>query len=324
MPQMEESNPVPATQAKNSEMPQLSDYFPGHRPNGLQWPQSQILVAENHRLLFCPIAKNACSSLKRLFVSISDIKHKERILAEDVHRSIDFFRTGIKLLDLDLDRATQLMASAEYFKFAVVRDPFSRLLSAYLEKFVINRLKPGNQHHTGPVVAAAQNTASPDFQRGITFADFVRFVTAQEPEHLDPHWIPQTSYLRGVIYDRIYRMDQLPVLQRDLENRIGGKVALEHMNRSHSDRPRYVSGAARMLPDALPAPKTIDRHSFMESEILYRIADYFASDYRLYYSDSSPDTEVSGAPVTNKQAGTGMSASLLRSMCQRVARRFWR
>src|SRR5438128_1729082 len=162
----------------------LRHAFPENRPNGLGWPLAQILVVERYGLLYRPIAKNACSSLKRMMVTLSDIEGKELMLsAPNIHDSIDQHRTGAKLLDLEHDRAVALLTNPDVFKFAVVRDPFERLVSAYVEKFVINRTTPGNRQHTGPVVGAVQG-GPPDFDRGITFADFVRTVTAQDPATL--------------------------------------------------------------------------------------------------------------------------------------------
>ena len=304
--------------------PKLKDYFPKTQDNGLGWPHVQLLVSEKHKILYRPIAKNACSSLKRLMVSIADIKHGQLMIDADIHESIDNYRTGAKLGDLDIDYARQIMASAEYFKFVVVRDPFDRLVSAYLEKFVINRKNRDNPRHTSSVIAAIQGLSAPDFDRGISFADFVRHVTSQDPEQLDPHWKPQMLYLRDVDYDRIYRMDQLDILRRDLENRIGHTVTLPHRNRSHIGHPRYVPDSAYRLPGELTTPLRIDKNSFMTSEIMLHIVNYFADDYRLYYSDdrNSPGPADSGSTGHAVQAKR-KSSFFLRNGLRSFLRNGW-
>src|SRR5262245_21002183 len=101
----------------------LHQYLPANRPNGLAWPLAQILVVERSGLLYRPIAKNACSSLKRMMVSLSDVEHKDKMLAApNIHDAIDHYRSGIKLLDLDHDHAVAVLASDHLFMFAVVRD----------------------------------------------------------------------------------------------------------------------------------------------------------------------------------------------------------
>lgn len=261
----------------------LEDYYPLTHGNHLKWPHSQLLVDRRHRLLFCPIGKNACSSLKRLIVTLSDLDHKE-LINQDVHVHIDRFTTGAKLLDYSGDEARQMMQSPDYFKFAVVRDPFERLVSAYIEKFVINRLMEPQHVHTGPVVGAIQGTGSPDYEIGISFAEFVRYVTTQNPEQLDNHWRLQSSYLRGVCYDRIYRLDELDELRSDLVERTGVPIEIGNWNRSSSTDSRFVPGASSMLPGELEKPAQIHRRSFMENELIFRIVTYFMEDYLIYYS----------------------------------------
>lgn len=279
----------------------LKDYFPENQHNGLGWPHVQLMVSEKHKVLYCPIAKNACSSLKRLMVAIANIEHGQLMIDGDIHTSIDEYRTGAKLGDLDIQHARRIIASKEYFKFAVIREPFARLVSAYLEKFVINRNDPGNQYITGPVIAAVQGTATPDFERGISFADFIYFITAQDPEQLDAHWTPQVLYLRDVDYDRIYRMDQISVLQRDLERRIGYAVTIPHKNRSRLVRQRYVAGSEYRLAGEMTAPERINKKSFMNSEIMFHILNYFSEDYRLYYSNA----RNLAAKIASNPAGYG-------------------
>ena len=147
-------------------------------------------------------------------VELSDVPHKQEILAGDVHRATGVFRTGALLIDLDTDRATQIIQDPDFFRFSVVRDPFDRLLSAFREKFVVNRLQPPNHWHTCEVLANVQCRDEPDYNAGISFPEFVAFVTSQPPEKtghtLAPPIILSTKYtlrphlcVRGFCHTRI-------------------------------------------------------------------------------------------------------------------------
>jgi hypothetical protein len=286
----------------------LRNHCPPTLHNGLQWPHAPILALQNHKILFCPIAKNACTSLKRLMASLSAIEHRRLLLAEDIHRGIDQYRTGLKLLDLDLDQAREIMRSDEYFKFAVIRDPFTRLVSVYLEKFVINRLRKPNHYHTGPVVAAVQGREDPDFERSITFAQFVRHITTQPADTLDPHWKPQVLYLEGIHYDRIYRMDQLDLLCQDLALRVGHAVQLERQNVSQKSQSRFAPEALHQYADEMRRPQIIDKRSFFDSELMYAIAEYFTDDYRLYVA-AAKVTRRAEAPMQKVSPQPGVVES---------------
>ena len=279
----------------------LSEVYPPTRPNGLDWPHKSILVLHNHRILFCPIGKNACTSLKRLMVALSDIHHRPLLLSTGVHRGIDDHCTGLKLQDLDIGAARHIMESSDYFKFAVVRDPFARLASAYMEMFVINRFSKPNQFHTGPVVSGVQGSAKPDFRHGITFRQFIGHITAQDPRSLDPHWKPQCLYLEGVDYDRIYGMDELADLRADLEMRVGHPVRLGRANVTEAPDPRDVPNAADRYPDDLVGPRSTNKRSLLDDGIRDAIAHYYADDVRLYEEHSRPRSTLS-APVRSSSS----------------------
>ncbi len=284
----------------------LNDYYFRTRPNGLLWPHATLITLQNHKLLYCPIAKNSCTSLKRLMVSLSDVEHKKLLLAADVHRGVDRHRTGLKLQDHDLDFARQIMDSEEYFKFAVVRDPFTRLVSAYIEKFVVARFAEPNQRHTAPVIAAVQGSDRPDYRRGITFAEFIRYLTDQAPKNLDPHWKPQVLYLEGIRYSRIYPMDRLDTLCRDLAARVGRSVVLEKRNVIEKPRSKLLPDAAHQYANELKKPRRIDKRSFLDSELMFRIATYFAEDYHLYLrgrQDVDPATASPHASTSVSKLG---------------------
>jgi len=260
----------------------LEQYFPPHEDNGLVWPDAKIFVAESNQLLFCPIAKCACSSLKRMMVELSDVPHKTEILSHDIHRATQKFRTGVLLRDRDIEDARRLMQAPEFFRFAVVRNPFDRLLSAYREKFLVKRLATRNHWVTGEVVGAVQGEERPDFDLGISFAEFVQYVTSQEPQTLNPHWRPQADYLRGMDYNRLFLFEELDVLSEDLARRTGKAVLIGHRNRSSVEHGRLVSGVSRQRAGTIKSPENINDLSYSEDRDLVAIIDdYFAEDHQL-------------------------------------------
>ena len=84
--------------------------------------------------------------------------------------------------DLDLDHASNLLypsrAYSGYFKFAFVRNPWDRLVSAWQSKFV-----------EGPYGSHAPRGVAEDFGR------FVEYVESQDIERCDRHWRLQSSLI---------------------------------------------------------------------------------------------------------------------------------
>lgn len=252
----------------------------------IHWPLGEIFVIENHKVLFCPIAKNACTSLKALIMRLSDIPDREAHIANNIHHTSSKGRTGIKLWEKAPDLAEEAIDSPDYWRIAVLREPSERLLSAYVEKFAVNRRVPGNQGHTGKVVAAVQGAASPedaDFETGITFRQFAEYILSVPPESLDSHWIPQANYLAGVAYTHLYTVEALDVLAHDLAVRTGGPVSIGHTNKARDDSAAaLVENAADLLPREFRNISKVRAECFFDDALRARLERYFALDHTLY------------------------------------------
>lgn len=257
--------------------PLTADY-PGHvlriykrQFNQLPWPIWQMLIVREHKLLYNPIAKCGSSSLRAAIVAMSGIPDEVKALPLDTHT------TGLQVGDLPRQQALDILHDPEYVKFTVIRNPFQRLVSAYLEKFVVNRLDAGNQFHTRGVISTVtgRSLSQVDFNRSISFAEFVDYIVAQRPEQLDPHWCPQYLYLRSVVH-RIFRLEDVNELPRLL--RLGVEV------------PRYnvtTRKALQRVPQAqyLPAPEiphgNVTPESFIDERIRKKVEAYYALDFTL-------------------------------------------
>jgi len=98
--------------------------------------------------------------------------------------------------DLGLTRIEDINTKVG-FKFAIVRNPYARLLSAYLNKikFQVRRLKK--------FAGEAGLEGRPEFP------DFVRAVAKQAPQQMNPHWRVQyyNIYCDRIRYDRFVKFE---------------------------------------------------------------------------------------------------------------------
>ncbi|MGA1145823.1 MAG: sulfotransferase family protein [Candidatus Nanopelagicales bacterium] len=108
----------------------------------------------------------------------------------------------VKPFQLPSDMLEEVLTSPAYRRFAVVRDPASRVLSGYLEK-IGQGLKQSE-----PIVAALGIPASE-----ITFAQFLDVIGEQPSREQDPHWRRQADHLGwGIVdYDDAIHLEELDV-----------------------------------------------------------------------------------------------------------------
>ena len=259
---------------------------PRARKTPLGWPLAQVFVSAPARMLYCPIGKNACTLLKSEMVRSAGLPHADW-MARDIHTLTDRVRTGAQLSDYPQDEAEAMIRDPDVLKVAVLRDPERRLLSAYMEKFVIGRTVPANIFHTRTVVEAVQaqdGREAPDFDRGITFRQFIDHVTSVPGRLLDPHWRPQALYLDGIAYDRLYRLDQVNDLLALIEERCGVRLDCQARNVTGSGSGRRVEQAMDMWPGDLMISAKRSHDSFFDAEMRSKVKSAFAWDYTLLLS----------------------------------------
>lgn len=268
-----------------------------------RWPQCHMFVLENRRIMYQPIAKNACSSLKSLMVELSGHPDRDEIL-KNVHVNTGQRDTGLLLKDFDEGAAHGVLAEPGYFRFTVLRAPLERLLSAYTEKFVTNRRRPYQHYATAPVVAAVQGRDRPedaDHETGITFRQFAEHVIAQPPARLDPHWRPQMDNLTAAGFDHVYTVGGLDLLAEDLARHCGEPVRIGHRNRSRGGSLAHEPGAADRLPGEIEdRVQRIDTASFYDGDLAARVAAYYATDHTMF--------RAAEAAETARRAATGRPA----------------
>jgi len=256
-----------------------------------EWPLNTIMVSKKHRVLFTPIAKNACTSLKRLFVKLSDHPDTERILKQDIHSCLAKGGTGLVLSDFSASEATEIMSDDSYYHFAVLRNPLERSVSAYLNKFVV--VPPPRGPDGAPVDVAgvvdwvyAQRGEKPDYDRAITYTEFVEACVNSDDDHLDTHFRSQQSFLRRQKLDGLFSVEKMALLKPVLESKYGRPVELEHENIRKKRkillrRARYE----QLLPGELEKHRPLPQGGvFLTTKISKKLKHRFKGDISLWES----------------------------------------
>ena len=164
----------------------------------------------------------------------------------------------VKPFQLPADLLEEVLAGPGFRRFTVVREPASRLLSAYLEK-IGQGLK-----QSGAVVDALRETTGEEIAaEDISLDQFIAVVAAQTSREQDPHWRRQADHLGlGIVpYDAVIHLEDLD----SSWGRIGELTSTPDLQEQFFCR--TSTGARGRMAE------------YYTPDLLARVADVYARDY---------------------------------------------
>lgn len=191
------------------------------------------------------IPKNGCSSM-RVSLALANGCIKDASEYDWIHRNNDTFTADLRDL-----------VTAKY-TFVILRCPFSRLASAYLDKIVeeTNVLKRYiESHHKGSGWKRWKRRGGVSH---ITFDYFVRSMSVENILKGEIHWKPQTDFLVYDTYDDYFCLEDFQTAVETLKNKINLSVIDARPLTKHSvsqHNPSEGSGFSVLPPGELHAMK---------------------------------------------------------------------
>lgn len=165
-------------------------------------------IGRRHSFLYVEVPKVACSSIKRTLQLIE--ASADRPAPANIHDKKNSPLSGPLSSGLSFD---QLFNGSRLFRFAFVRNPFSRILSCYLEKIVKHEWERANHHR---LLGFSQAEPS-------TLTEFLQAVERIRDRNRDIHWKSQSGLIGGpaIHYDFIGRFENLDADFRHVLTQIG-------------------------------------------------------------------------------------------------------
>ena len=162
-----------------------------------------IIVDDKHKFLYCLVPKSGCTSWRLvLLVLLGKVKSFNEV--HDPHDMSQFTFLSSFSEKEEIDRRLKT-----YKKFMTYRDPLTRLVSAYYDKFVT----PGRVYqmrYGRKIIAKYRPGASNEsLSTGsdVTFKEFVQFVldgVEKKRPWMDPHWMPASLFCQPCSNDYDY------------------------------------------------------------------------------------------------------------------------
>lgn len=201
-----------------------------------------LLISPRFRYLFGNNPKVACTTIRKLLI---DAEYGE-VRSYSERSGTLHYNEFLPFLNVwQLEDFPKWLRHPKTFKFCFVRNPYTRLLSGYLDKVV--RGEPQKMNVLEALGKPNQPTAD------ISFSTFVRTVCAMPVGDQDQHWRVQyyQTYQEGISYDFIGRFENLQADLQTVADHIG---ITEFMNAEtfgaagHTSR-HHATGAASLLQE---------------------------------------------------------------------------
>jgi len=185
------------TLAKHCHSRKKDDIF----PTGSSWKKginanafSNILVSDKHQVLYCVTPKVACTNWKRILLILDGyFKKPEDISSSLAHNfSTGYFR---KLSEYSPDEINLRLTT--YYKFLFSRHPYTRLISAFRNKFLNAKYKDFRLIFGKYIMRKYRNRQNITKDKrykigeGLTFEEFVKFIIDSPIDDRDfwnEHW----------------------------------------------------------------------------------------------------------------------------------------
>ena len=290
----------PGLQVRNWQWEDAPGLWPPRERDELPWPLNRVLVAEPARLVYLPSPGPADAGIKRMMLELAPVAHKDALRHLGIDRVVGEYVTGLVLGDFSPAKVKEIAAAEDYYRFAIVYEPVARLVEIYRSRFVALREQLPRWPRLYELLAAAQGRAEPDCALGISFRQFVTTLASGRYTH--PLWQHQSRCLPWPdTCDRLYRPDQLALLERDLALHCGLSVHIERPRDAAGVCPPFqgpapVSAAHADTPAGeLPADAALWLGELVDAELYQLIKAYYPRDFKLY--NRCADNPLEEAPA---------------------------
>lgn len=236
-----------------------------------EWIKKRYLINHHLKLIYCPIPKNACTVFKTMMLEYSGDWSVYRQFEQNIHQYMNNNETEIQLNNF------KDLQNPDYFKFTILRNPFERLVSAYLDKFA-KKVTPGRS--TLNVIKDVYQflDINIDINKSINFSQFIHYLLRTKNHLLNGHWRPQYLFLGLNLFnfDYIGRFEKLDIVIQSLENNFPIKI--------RTNIPDYISKSGHITKYANVDSDSNEKfHEYYPQEL--RALPAFPSARQLYTSE---------------------------------------
>lgn len=237
-------------------------------------PPGNSFVLPDHKMVYISVTKVACTSLRWMVADLGgeDLQsfysatgpHQSRLMT--IHRARSNWNHSPQLGALAPELLEDISRDRGWFIFAVVRDPWSRLWSAWQSKFLVRHtpyVRRFIDEPWFPRIPEKPSDVVEDFRSFVEAAPW----TSNADLAKDVHFLPQTRSVRPrhINYTKIYDLHDMSSLIADVT---------EHLKTVRREQELYLPRANEM-----PLPMT---SQVLEGGVREEIERLYAADFDVF------------------------------------------
>jgi len=215
----------------------------------------RIAIDHAHRFAYVRIPKAANSTIAALLFSIA--------CGSDPDSTAQAKASFVRPCELSPRKSRDVKRS--YFKFTVVRNPFSRVLSAYLEKIVQSELE---SHAKDAVFSRLRRPHNSK----VEFEDFCQYLMDGGLND-DPHWIPQYRFTCLLGANGLDFVGKFETLESDLRNIVSSIFPDYKLQEYQSVRLHRTGASDKLFDYYTPKCEEMVRNLYQEDFRLFNYQD---------------------------------------------------
>jgi hypothetical protein len=162
--------------------------------------------------MYFEVPKAACSTMKELLHRLESLPPIQLFVGDNWETRRDMFihaRENIalpSLLDLDSQMQKEVLESDHFFRLAIVRNPYTRVISAWRNK--VRLCEPGHEHLYLRIKGHLPEQTN---KRLLSLPEFVDYIAHEDLSNSNPHWRKQVDhlYLKALPFSHIGKMENL-------------------------------------------------------------------------------------------------------------------
>jgi hypothetical protein len=188
-------------------------------------------VSMRGRYLYFAVAKAACTQMKEILRALEGAPPVQWPAEEVWESRREMFvhaRQNVplpSLIDLDDEEQREVLESPDFLRMTVVRNPYTRLLSAWK-----NKVRPCEPGYESVYVSIRGHLPQLGAKSLITFEEFVGYIARQcDLRTCNLHWRRQVdyTYLEALNYSYVGKMEEMPAVLERFQQHVRLSKALQ-------------------------------------------------------------------------------------------------